>query len=98
VSASVAAAQGFASQRADLPSPPAKPSFARLTSPVLVGREEELGSLLQAALDQPAVAVVEGEAGVGKTRLVHELGGRSELGDRYRFLRGNCHRLAEPLL
>ena len=45
----------------------------RLSSPVLVGRSAELGSLLQAASDPPALIVVEGEAGVGKTRLVEEL-------------------------
>jgi DNA-binding CsgD family transcriptional regulator len=91
----VAAAQGFASRRADLPSSPAQPSFARLTSPVLVGREQELASLLETILHGPAVALVEGEAGVGKTRLVQELADRPEL-NRHHRLRGHCHRLSEP--
>jgi DNA-binding CsgD family transcriptional regulator len=91
----VAAAQGFASRRADLPSSPAEPSFARLTSPVLVGREQELASLLEAILRGPTVALVEGEAGVGKTRLVRELGDRLEL-ERHHSFRGHCHRLSEP--
>jgi DNA-binding CsgD family transcriptional regulator len=96
VSPSVAAVQGFASRRVDLPSLPVEPSFARLTSPVLVGREEELASLLGAVLDPPAVALVEGEAGVGKTRLVQELTSRTELNDRYRCLSGHSHHLSEP--
>ncbi len=49
----------------------------RVSSPVLVGRAAEVAQL-RAALDraaagQPAVVVVAGEAGVGKTRLVGEL-------------------------
>jgi MoxR-like ATPase len=81
----VAAAQGFASRRADLPSWPAEPSFARLTSPVLVGRGQELASLLEAILRGPAVALVEGEAGVGKTRQVRELADCSELDRHHGF-------------
>jgi DNA-binding CsgD family transcriptional regulator len=69
--------------------------LGRLTSPVLVGREQELGRLLQAVLRPPAVAVVEGEAGVGKTRLVRELLAQPELRDR-RTLIGHCHALREP--
>jgi predicted ATPase len=49
----------------------------RVSSPVLVGRDGELaqlGALLErAASGQPAIVVVAGEAGVGKTRLVAEL-------------------------
>ena len=49
----------------------------RVTCPVLVGRDGELarlGAVLQrAASGQPAIMVVAGEAGVGKTRLVAEL-------------------------
>lgn len=45
--------------------------------PALVGREAELGPLLRAldgaASGRPGFAVVRGEAGVGKTRLVEEL-------------------------
>ena len=48
-----------------------------LVSPVLVGRQDELDRL-RALLDQaiggrPAVALLAGEAGVGKTRLVQEI-------------------------
>jgi DNA-binding CsgD family transcriptional regulator len=70
-------------------------SSRRLRSPVLVGRERELGLLLGAAADAPAVAVVEGEAGVGKTRLVQELLDRPELADRRRCV-GHCEPLSEP--
>lgn len=62
----------------------------------LVGRRREL-DLLLAELDMPpAVVLVEGEAGVGKSRLVQEaaavLGGRG-----VRVLTGWCHPLREPL-
>src|ERR1043165_1080526 len=46
-----------------------------MTSPVLVGRGEELALLTAAVADAPSVVFVEGEEGVGKTRLVAELGG-----------------------
>ncbi|HEX8927877.1 MAG TPA: ATP-binding protein, partial [Actinomycetota bacterium] len=49
----------------------------RVSSPVLVGRDGELaqlGAVLQrAASGRPAIVVVAGEAGVGKTRLAAEL-------------------------
>jgi DNA-binding CsgD family transcriptional regulator/tetratricopeptide (TPR) repeat protein len=52
----------------------------RLSCPELVGRGEELAFLGEAferaAAGHPAVALVGGEAGVGKTRLVHELAGK----------------------
>src|SRR5919197_1335595 len=48
-------------------------SVDRLTSPELIGREQELAALLTTVLLPPAVAVVAGEPGVGKTRLVREL-------------------------
>ena len=67
----------------------------RLSSPVLIGRERELDFLLTAALTPPAVVVVEGEAGVGKTRLVRELLARPELRGR-RALVGYCQPLREP--
>ncbi|MFD1320697.1 ATP-binding protein [Micromonospora sonneratiae] len=43
-------------------------------SPVMIGRESELRRLAQlAAAREPAVAIIAGEPGIGKTRLVHEL-------------------------
>jgi DNA-binding CsgD family transcriptional regulator/tetratricopeptide (TPR) repeat protein len=51
--------------------------------------------LLEAATHPPAVAVVEGEAGVGKTRLVQEFLACPELGKRHRYV-GGCQPLSEP--
>ncbi|MET9230351.1 AAA family ATPase [Lentzea sp. NPDC003310] len=45
----------------------------RTSSPVLVGRGDQLGALRAAVPNQPAVIMIEGEAGVGKSRLVREL-------------------------
>ncbi|MEU4693881.1 AAA family ATPase [Actinoplanes sp. NPDC023714] len=43
-------------------------------SPMMIGREGELSRLAQlAAAGEPAVAIIAGEPGIGKTRLVHEL-------------------------
>jgi hypothetical protein len=44
-------------------------------SPVMVGRADELARLrsLAATTGDPAVALISGEAGIGKTRLVAEL-------------------------
>ncbi|ROP28495.1 ATP-binding protein [Couchioplanes caeruleus] len=43
-------------------------------SPVMIGRESELRRLAQlASAHEPAVAIIAGEPGIGKTRLVHEL-------------------------
>ncbi|MFE0463097.1 ATP-binding protein [Kitasatospora sp. NPDC058965] len=60
-----------------------------------VGRQHELGVLLAAVRQPPAVVLVEGEAGIGKSRLVHEaaLVLAAEGG---RVLTGSCHPLREP--
>ena len=67
-----------------------------LVSPVLVGRRDELGrlgSLLDQAMDgKPAVALLAGEAGVGKTRLVQEIT-RVASGRGVRVLSGGCAEL-----
>jgi ATP/maltotriose-dependent transcriptional regulator MalT len=72
-----------------------RPAARRLTSPVLVGRSTELDQLRHAARTPPAIVVVEGEAGVGKTRLVREL--LATPANRHQVaLVGNCQPLREP--
>ena len=68
----------------------------RFLSTALVGRDAELRSLLQAAGHPPTLVLVEGEAGVGKTRLVQEFLGSPELEGRQVCV-GGCQPLAEPL-
>jgi DNA-binding CsgD family transcriptional regulator/tetratricopeptide (TPR) repeat protein len=70
----------------------------RLSSPLLVGRTKELAQL-GAALDRarsgsPAVVLVAGEAGVGKTRLVAEFTTRAGAGGAS-VLSGGCVALVE---
>ncbi|MGV9328675.1 ATP-binding protein [Streptosporangium sandarakinum] len=64
-------------------------------SPVLVGRTSELRVLIEAMARPPAVVLVEGEAGIGKTRLVHAALNRLVSGDRPVLL-GYCHQIREP--
>ena len=65
----------------------------RVVSPTLVGRIEELdvleAALVRATNSEPAVVLVGGEAGVGKTRLVAELTARCAI-DGTRVLTGGC--------
>ncbi len=83
----------MASVSADVPGLGRRES-RRLFSPVLVGRHREFGLLLGAVTTPPALVVVEGEAGIGKTRLVREVLADPTLGRR--VLAGQCHRLREP--
>ncbi|MEU0517771.1 AAA family ATPase [Streptosporangium sp. NPDC006007] len=69
--------------------------MSSVASPVLVGRAAELQVLIDAMTHPPAVVLVEGEAGVGKTRLVHAALGRLASGDRIVLL-GYCHQIREP--
>ncbi|MBV9324103.1 MAG: AAA family ATPase [Chloroflexi bacterium] len=72
--------------------------FARPSS-VLVGRERELGVLLQAldaaALRQGTVTLVSGEPGIGKTRLLVELA-TSALARGWRVLLGRAYETDGP--
>jgi tetratricopeptide (TPR) repeat protein len=65
----------------------------RVASPTLVGRVEELGVLEaaqgRAANGEPAVVLVGGEAGIGKTRLLAELADRHRA-EGARVLAGGC--------
>ncbi|WP_345283281.1 ATP-binding protein, partial [Kitasatospora albolonga] len=61
-----------------------------------VGRGDELRLLVEALRHGPAVVFVEGEAGVGKSRLLQEAVPLLE-GEGLAVLRGWCHPLREPL-
>jgi DNA-binding CsgD family transcriptional regulator/tetratricopeptide (TPR) repeat protein len=67
------------------------------TSPVLVGRDSELrlldGALAGTREGSPATVLLGGEAGVGKSRLVEEFGGR--VTGQARLLVGGCLELGE---
>ncbi|WP_433380774.1 helix-turn-helix transcriptional regulator [Streptosporangium sp. CA-115845] len=67
----------------------------RVISPVLVGREEELDRLVAAVSQPPVIVVLEGEAGIGKSRLLAEMAARPELADRL-LLGGGARRIREP--
>lgn len=64
-------------------------------APVLAGRTGELHALVDAVTHPPAVALVEGEAGIGKTRLIREALCHPSVRGR-RILLGSCHPLREP--
>ena len=67
-----------------------------VSAPALVARDVELDRAVRAVVSPPAVVLVEGEAGIGKTRLVRELLARPEVADR-RVILGGCLPLREPL-
>ena len=67
----------------------------RPVSTTLVGRADELDVVRAAVAATPALAVIEGEAGVGKSRLVRELVA-AVAADRLVLL-GHCQQLHEPL-
>ncbi|GAA3045757.1 helix-turn-helix transcriptional regulator [Actinokineospora globicatena] len=64
---------------------------------VLIGREHELGLLQLLVRRKPALVQVEGEAGVGKSRLVRELVDTLG-GDVPSVLIGYCQQLREPFV
>ena len=61
-----------------------------------VGRERELDLLLAALRRPPAIVLVEGEAGIGKSRLVREAAAALAESDG-RVLTEYCHPLREPV-
>jgi predicted ATPase len=71
---------------------------ARVTSPALVGRRDELGVLGgvldRAAAGEFAVAVIGGEAGIGKTRLSMQAGQRARR-QGFTVLIGGCLDIGE---
>ena len=72
---------------------PARPRI-RTSSPVLVGRGDQLASLHAVAVLHPAVVLIEGEAGVGKSRLLVEVLS-ADLGPTTPLV-GHCRQLGEP--
>jgi DNA-binding CsgD family transcriptional regulator/tetratricopeptide (TPR) repeat protein len=70
----------------------------RVSSPTFVGRAEQLAifdrSLASAAEREPAVLLIAGESGVGKTRLVGEFGERARAAGA-RVVTGDCVELGE---
>ncbi|WP_261808819.1 LuxR family transcriptional regulator [Nonomuraea sp. C10] len=66
-----------------------------MISPVLVGREKELARLVALVATAPSVAVIEGEAGIGKSRLAAELLGDTAVAGM-RVLSGSCVQIREP--
>lgn len=67
-----------------------------MISPRLVGRERELRLLVTTVARPPAVVVIEGESGVGKTRLVAELWAGTTETTGHRHTMGACRRIREP--
>ncbi len=80
-----------------IPVPEHRGHRTRLSSPTLIGRDREIGLLREAAAHPPALVLVEGEAGIGKSRLVREAVSCLAVGDS-RVLLGYCHRLRDPFL
>ncbi|MGJ7908625.1 helix-turn-helix transcriptional regulator [Actinopolyspora sp. H202] len=75
--------------------PPPEPfTVTNRTPPVLVGRAEELETVTELVLSPPAVLLLEGEAGVGKTRLIRESLERPAIGRT--VLDGACQPLQDP--
>ncbi|MBB5803546.1 DNA-binding NarL/FixJ family response regulator [Saccharothrix ecbatanensis] len=66
----------------------------RTSSPVLIGRNGHLTALREVAVRRPAVVLLEGEAGVGKSRLVSELLA-GDLGAALPLV-GYCQQVGEP--
>jgi DNA-binding CsgD family transcriptional regulator/tetratricopeptide (TPR) repeat protein len=81
----------------DVSVPRDNPEVPRIKSERIVGRREELallGDLQGEALaGAPAVVLIAGDAGIGKTRLVTEL--IASVGDQIRSLIGRCDALGE---
>jgi DNA-binding CsgD family transcriptional regulator len=67
-----------------------------MISPVLVGRAAELTQLRVAVRQPPAVIVIEGEAGIGKTRLIRDWLGEPAAAGVTQLV-GHCSPLREPL-
>ncbi|HEV2373875.1 MAG TPA: AAA family ATPase, partial [Streptosporangiaceae bacterium] len=72
-----------------------KTSRPALLGPAFVGREAESARLVAAISTPPAVVLLEGEAGIGKSRLVHEFLA-TELGNPEQTLVMGCLPFRQP--
>lgn len=68
---------------------------SRVIAPRLIGRSAELELLVSALASPPSVVVLEGEAGIGKTRLLAEVLPRFEAPGR-RLVFGSCRPIRDP--
>lgn len=71
------------------------PGSARSDPPAFVGRGRELAAVTGALADAPALVLIEGEAGIGKTRLVRECLDLLSLRE-LRVMHAMCLPLREP--
>ncbi|MEV1170597.1 AAA family ATPase [Nonomuraea sp. NPDC049784] len=72
--------------------------MASAASPALVGRDAQLRLLNGAITEPPSVIQVQGEAGIGKTRLIRAAIDPLHEGEAERtVLLGHCHQIREPL-
>ncbi|MGW4827667.1 ATP-binding protein [Amycolatopsis japonica] len=67
----------------------------RAGSTALVGRDVEVSAIVKILLRRPAVVLIEGEPGMGRSRLLEELAGRREFASA-RVLSGACQPMREP--
>ncbi|MGW0432219.1 AAA family ATPase [Micromonospora sp. NPDC003197] len=73
----------------------AKPDVDGISAPLLIGREDELDRLGQVLTNAAALVLIEGEAGVGKSRLLDEFLS-SPTGTTHSVLTTVCPPLREP--
>jgi DNA-binding CsgD family transcriptional regulator len=73
----------------------ASDSHARIRAPRFVGRDREMAALDRALAAAPAVILVEGEAGIGKSRLITEYLAAGA-GERLRVLAAVCLPFRQP--
>ncbi|EMD30157.1 ATP-binding protein [Amycolatopsis azurea] len=67
----------------------------RAGSTALVGRDVEVSAIVKILLRRPAAVLIEGEPGMGRSRLLEELAGRREFAAT-RVLSGACQPMREP--
>lgn len=75
---------------------PVRVAHSGSLSDVLIGRRSELALMRAAIASPPSLVLVEGEAGIGKSRLVRELLATRDLAGTRRLV-GQCEQLLEPL-